>query len=180
MKKLKTVELNRKSPEEYSQTLKLPIIVVLDNIRSMHNVGSIFRTCDAFMVEKIFLCGITAVPPNREINKTALGSTETVLWGYDKNVYEVISKFAEQGYKIIGVEQTDKSIELNKFNPDLNERYVLIFGNEVSGISEEVISLLETSLEIAQYGTKHSLNVSVAAGIVIHYFCNEMINASIN
>lgn len=174
MKKLKLEELNRKSLSEYKNSLKLPITIVLDNVRSMHNVGSVFRTCDAFLTEEIILCGITAVPPHREITKTALGATESVKWSYRQDIVELLKESASIGYINIGVEQTDKSIFLGDFLPEPEKKYILVFGNEITGISEEAIPMLDISLEIPQYGTKHSLNISVAAGIVIQYFCNGL------
>lgn len=166
MRKLNLDELNRIDPEGYKTAQKIPLVVVLDNIRSMHNVGSAFRTCDAFRVEKIYLCGITAKPPHRDIHKTALGATETVSWEYHKNIKELVEEIGRD-YKIILVEQTTHSLKLQKFKPDRGEKYCLVFGNEVFGISEEVIPLANQSIEIPQFGTKHSLNVSVSIGIVL-------------
>lgn len=168
MRKLKTHELNRKSVEEYNRTPKLPIVILLDNIRSMYNVGAIFRTCDAFLVEKVILCGITSKPPHREIHKTALGATESVSWSYYKNINEVVEQLKSSNYTIIGIEQTNKSIPLDSLNINADGKYALILGNEVSGISDSIIDKLDYCIEIPQFGTKHSLNVSIAAGIVIY------------
>jgi len=174
MKKLKLEELNRKTLEQFKSTEKLKVCVVLDNVRSMLNVGSIFRTCDAFLVEKIWLCGITASPPHRDINKTALGATESVDWKYSNSVSEVLSNLKQNGYITVGVEQTNESQRFVDFKPDPGRKYALVFGNEVEGISDEAIKMLDLALEITQAGTKHSLNVSVAAGIVIYKFFEEM------
>jgi 23S rRNA (guanosine2251-2'-O)-methyltransferase len=175
MKKLKTTELNRKNLEEYKQAAKLQLVVVLDNLRSMYNVGSIFRTADAFLVKKIILCGITPQPPHREIHKTALGSTESVEWIYYKEIADAVGDLKKQGFQIIGVEQTDETLPLNDFTVDTPGKYALVLGNEINGISDEVMPLLDLCLEIPQYGTKHSLNVSVVAGIVIHYIAGLLI-----
>lgn len=158
-------ELNRADPEKFQYVEKVPIVIVLDNIRSMHNVGSAFRTCDAFRIEKIFLCGITGKPPHRDIHKTALGATETVDWEYYKNVADIVDKLQE--YEIILVEQTTDSIPLQNFIPVANQKYCFVFGNEVFGVSDELMSLASKSLEIPQFGTKHSLNVSVSLGVVV-------------
>jgi len=159
-------ELNRADPEKFQYDEKVPIVVVLDNIRSMHNVGSAFRTCDAFRIEKIFLCGITGKPPHRDIHKTALGATETVAWEYCKNVTDIIDKLKEE-YEVILIEQTTDSIPLQNFNPIANQKYCFVFGNEVFGISDDLMPLAKKSLEIPQFGTKHSLNVSVSLGMVL-------------
>ncbi|MEZ4788233.1 MAG: RNA methyltransferase [Flavobacterium haoranii] len=167
MRKLANEELNRISKDEFKESEKTPIIVILDDIRSLHNIGSVFRTSDAFLLEKIYLCGITATPPNKEIHKTALGATDTVAWEYAKDVLEVIQKLKEEKVKIFSVEQTENSIMLNDFQVETNERYALIFGNEVKGVSQEAINLSDGVIEIPQLGSKHSLNISVSAGIVI-------------
>ena len=167
MRKLANEELNRISKDEFKKSKKTPIIVILDDIRSLHNIGSVFRTSDAFLLEKIYLCGITATPPNKEIHKTALGATDTVAWEYAKDVLEVIQKLKEENVKIFSVEQTENSIMLNDFQVETNERYALIFGNEVKGVSQEAINLSDGVIEIPQLGSKHSLNISVSAGIVI-------------
>ncbi|MDP4282198.1 MAG: RNA methyltransferase [Bacteroidota bacterium] len=166
MRKLTTRELQRISVEEFKTSSKTPIVVVLDNIRSQNNIGAVFRTADAFRLESIHLCGITATPPNREIHKTALGATESVTWNYFKSTVESITFLKQHDYKIFAVEQTDFSTRLDLFIPPEN-KIALIFGNEVNGISEEVLPLVDGCLEIPQYGTKHSINISVAAGIVI-------------
>ena len=167
MKKLKNSELNRISVSEFKNVSKSPIIIILDNIRSAHNVGSIFRTCDAFLISEIILCGITATPPNNEIRKTALGSTESVDWRYFDNIEEVILNLKKEGFQIISIEQADKSLKLEKFRPKKNEKYAFIFGNEIKGIDQKIIDISDDIIEIPQFGTKHSLNVSVSAGIVI-------------
>lgn len=167
MRKLANEELNRISKDEFKQAEKTPIIVILDDIRSLHNIGSVFRTSDAFLLEKIYLCGITATPPNKEIHKTALGATDTVTWEYAKDVLEVIQKLKDENVKIYSVEQTENSIMLNDFQVETQERYALIFGNEVKGVSQQAIDLSEGVIEIPQLGSKHSLNISVSAGIVI-------------
>ncbi len=167
MKKLILDELNRKNTEEFKKAEKTPIIVVLDDIRSLHNIGSFFRTCDAFLIEKIYLCGITATPPNKEIHKTALGATETVAWEYEKEVMQVVSRLKNENVKIISVEQVEGSVMLNNFTVETNEKYALFFGNEVKGVNQQVIDSSDAVIEIPQLGTKHSLNVSVSGGIVI-------------
>ena len=167
MKKLKNSELNRISVSEFKNASKSPIIIILDNIRSAHNVGSIFRTCDAFLINEIILCGITATPPNNEIRKTALGSTESVDWRYFDNIEEAVLSLKKEGFQIISIEQADKSLKLEKFSPKKNEKYAFIFGNEIKGIDQKIIDISDDIIEIPQFGTKHSLNVSVSAGIVI-------------
>ena len=160
-------ELNRLEPEEFKKAEKNPVIILLDNVRSLHNVGSAFRTADAFRVEKILLCGITGTPPNREIHKTALGATESVSWEYHQNSLEVARVLKEDGWKLIVLEQTSGSIYLQKFIPEKNDKYCFIFGNEVAGVEDEIIHLADTVVEIPQFGTKHSLNISVSIGIVL-------------
>jgi 23S rRNA (guanosine2251-2'-O)-methyltransferase len=167
MRKLKLEELGRISLDQFKQVDKLPVCIVLDNIRSLHNVGSAFRTADAFRVEKIFLTGITGTPPHREIQKTALGATESVPWEYVEQPSAAVSRLKSEGYSIVIVEQTSESIPLQKFNPLANQKYCLIFGNEINGVSDNVISLGDVALEIPQEGTKHSLNISVCLGIVV-------------
>jgi len=167
MRKLANSELDRKNIDEFKQAEKTPIIIILDDIRSLHNIGSVFRTADAFLIEKIYLCGITATPPNKEIHKTALGATETVDWEYSKNVLEVIEKLKNEGISIWAVEQVEKSKMLNDFQIEKDKKYALIFGNEVKGVSQEAIQKSEGVIEIPQLGTKHSLNISVSAGIVV-------------
>ncbi len=176
MRKLKNIELNRKTVSEFKSSKKTPLIIILDNIRSMNNIGSVFRTADAFIVEKIFLCGISAIPPNKDIQKTALGSTESVDWEYSESTYDLICNLMEKKIKIIAVEQTEDSISLEKFIPEKNQTYALVFGNEVKGVSQEVISLINKTIEIPQFGTKHSLNISVSAGILIWDFYSKISN----
>ena len=167
MKKLSTEELKRKTIEEFKQTKKTPLIIVLDNIRSLNNIGSVFRTADAFAIEKIYLCGITATPPNREIHKTALGATDSVEWKYSEKTSDIISKLKTDGVKIASVEQTEESVMLNDFIPEKNVKYAIILGNEVKGVQQSVINASDFVLEIPQFGTKHSINISVANGIVV-------------
>ncbi len=167
MKKLKLEELGRISVSEFKEIEKLPVCIVLDNVRSLHNVGSAFRTADAFRMEKIFLTGITGTPPHREIQKTALGSTESVAWEYAEKTEAILSNLKEKGYKIIVVEQTTESISLQKFQFSVSEKLAFVFGNEVNGVSEEAIALADIAIEIPQSGTKHSLNISVCLGIVM-------------
>jgi tRNA G18 (ribose-2'-O)-methylase SpoU len=167
MKKLKLEELGRISVDQFKAAEKLPVCIVLDNIRSLHNVGSAFRTADAFRIEKIFLTGITGTPPHREIQKTALGATESVPWEYNEHPSAIVRKLKGEGYTIVIVEQTSESIPLQEFNPPSTEKYCLVFGNEVNGVSEEAIALGDIALEIPQEGTKHSLNISVCLGIVV-------------
>jgi 23S rRNA (guanosine2251-2'-O)-methyltransferase len=170
MRKLKNEELNRLSISEIKEVEKIPLIVVLDNIRSMHNIGSVFRTSDAFLVEKIYLCGLTASPPHKDIHKTALGSTDSVDWVYFEKTIDALHLLKEQGVKMIGIEQTENSCLLENFIPVPGERYAVIFGHEVRGVDQEVLDGCDFSIEIPQYGTKHSLNISVCAGIVIWEF----------
>lgn len=171
--KLKLDELGRLSPEEFEMAAKPPITLVVDNVRSGHNVGAFFRTMDAFAFEKIILCGISPTPPHKEINKTAIGATHTVNWKYKKSILEAVQTLKAEGYAIVGVEQTQNSIHLEDFSWD-GGRLAVIVGNEVNGISEEILPLLDNCLEIPQYGTKHSLNVSVCTGIVLWALRNQM------
>jgi tRNA G18 (ribose-2'-O)-methylase SpoU len=166
MKKLSMSELNRMTPEEFKRKSKIPVIVVLDNIRSMNNVGSIFRTCDAFAVEKLYLCGITATPPHKEISKTALGATESVDWEYAENVVDLTYQLKKDNIKVFLIEQTDSAVFLNRFIfPQV--KIAIVFGNEVFGVSEALLPICDGAIEIPQHGTKHSLNVTIAAGIVL-------------
>ena len=165
-------ELNRVSVEEFRELGKLPLVCVLDNIRSQHNIGSVFRTADAFRLKELLLCGITACPPNREINKTALGATESMQWQYKENTAEAVSQLKSEGFRVLAVEQAENSIALNEYFPVPGEKIALVFGNEVMGVSEEVMELVDGCLEIPQFGTKHSLNVSISAGIVLWHFYN--------
>ncbi len=167
MRKLKNKELNRLNLEEFKSTKKLPIVVVLDNVRSAHNVGSIFRTSDAFLIEKVMLCGICPTPPKNEIRKTALGATESMDWQYFENSMDCIKTLTQKNYHIVSVEQADNSIDLQNFVIDKSKKLALIFGNEVNGVSDECISMSDEVIEIPQHGTKHSFNVSVSAGIVL-------------
>lgn len=167
MRKLKMDELNRVSVEEFKQLPKIPVVLILDNVRSLHNVGSTFRTADAFRVDKIFLCGITGTPPNKEINKTALGATDSVTWEYAPETLAVAEHLKATGYKLISLEQAAGSTLLQNFQPDPDQQYAFIFGNEVFGVDEAVMALSDTVLEIPQFGTKHSLNISVTVGVVV-------------
>lgn len=167
MRKLRNSELHRKSIQEYKQSEKAPIIVVMDNIRSLNNIGSIFRTGDAFLIEKVILCGISATPPHRDIQKTALGATESVDWEYFEKTEDAVKHLKSAGFKIIAVEQTVDSIPLQDFEHRSGFSYAVIFGHEVRGISQNIVDMCDYCLEIPQYGTKHSFNVSVSAGIVM-------------
>ena len=175
MKKLKNSELNRIDVKSFKSIKKTPLIVVLDNIRSLNNIGSIFRTCDAFLVSKIYLCGITAKPPNRKINKTALGSTDSVEWDYFKSTIKLIEKLKSEGVKIWSIEQVEGAQKLNYIEKiDSKLKHAIVFGNEIKGVDQKIIDISKNTIEIDQYGTKHSLNVSVAAGIVIWKFYNSL------
>ena len=167
MRKLKNKELGRITVEEFKQTQKTPIIVVLDNIRSLNNIGSVFRTSDAFLIEKIYLCGITATPPNKEIHKTALGATDSVDWEYVTDTFTLIEKLKDSKIKILAIEQAENSTKLNDFSPEKNQKYAIVMGNEVKGVQQEVVSNADLCLEIPQLGTKHSLNISVSCGVVL-------------
>lgn len=173
MKKTLNPDLNRPTVDDYKQLEKLPLIIVLDNIRSTFNVGSVFRTSDAFLVEAIYLCGITAIPPNKDINKSALGATESVAWKHFESITEALVELKNKGYYIYAIEQTDKSVMLKDFVLAPKAKAAIILGNEVNGVSDEAIEYVDTAIEIPQYGTKHSLNVSVTAGIVIWDFFNR-------
>ena len=170
MRKLKVTELNRISVEEFKEANKLPLIVVLDNVRSQYNVGSVFRTSDAFRVECIYLCGISATPPHQEIHKTALGAEDTVNWEYFKDTKEAIVKLKSEGYYIYSIEQVEGSLMLENLQLDSSKKYAVVLGNEVKGVQQEVVDLSDGCIEIPQYGTKHSLNVSTTAGIIIWDF----------
>ncbi|WNW01128.1 RNA methyltransferase [Tenacibaculum sp. HL-MS23] len=174
MRKLKNSELGRITVDEFKQTEKTPIIVVLDNIRSLNNVGSVFRTSDAFLIEKIYLCGITATPPNKEIHKTALGATESVAWEYVENTIELVKKLKQDNVKVLAIEQAENSTKLNRFTPDANQKYAVVMGNEVKGVQQEVVSAADFCIEIPQLGTKHSLNISVSCGVVLWDLFNKM------
>ena len=166
-RKLKITELNRISAEEFKKANKLPLVVILDNVRSLHNIGSVFRTSDAFRVECIYLCGITATPPHPEMHKTALGAEFTVDWKYVNNAVEAVDNLRQKGYIVFSVEQAENSIMLEDMRLEQGKRYAVVLGNEVKGVQQEVIDHSDGCIEIPQYGTKHSLNVSVTAGIVI-------------
>ena len=168
MRKLANSELERKSPEEFRSSKKLPIIIMLDNVRSTYNVGSVFRTADAFPVEAIYLCGITCFPPHKEIQKTALGAEDTVAWKYFKTASEAMNEAKKIGYEIYAVEQAEKSISLNEFSSD--KKTALVFGHEVNGVQQEIINSCDGCIEIPQGGTKHSLNIAVSAGVVLWEF----------
>lgn len=174
MRKLKITELNRISAEQFKEAKKLPLIVVLDNVRSQYNVGSVFRTSDAFRVESIYLCGISATPPHQEIHKTALGAEDTVEWKYFKNTIEAIKELKEAGYFIYSIEQVEGSVMLQDLQLDNTKKYAVVLGNEVKGVQQEVVNLSDGCIEIPQFGTKHSLNVSTTAGIVIWDFFKKM------
>jgi 23S rRNA (guanosine2251-2'-O)-methyltransferase len=167
MRKLSNDELNRKSVTEFHVAAKSPFIIVLDNVRSLNNVGSIFRTADAFIVEAVWLCGITATPPHREIHKTALGATESVAWRYFSTAAEAVRELKENGYIIISVEQAEGAVSLDRYVPEPEKKYALVFGHEIKGVSDEVVDLSDACIEIPQYGTKHSFNVAVSTGIVL-------------
>lgn len=167
MRKLKITELNRISVEEFKAADKTPLIVILDNVRSLNNIGSVFRTSDAFLVKSVYLCGITATPPHKDIHKTALGSTDSVDWEYAADTLELVQKLKAEGITILGVEQTESSVPLQEFKAQAKKTYAVIFGHEVNGIDQEVLNHCDQALEIPQFGTKHSLNIAVSAGIVI-------------
>lgn len=176
MRKLKNSELHRLDVEEFKEAKKTPLIIILDNIRSLNNIGSVFRTSDAFLIKKIYLCGITATPPNKDIHKTALGSTETVSWEYAKSTMDVVEKLKSQSIKVCAIEQAENAIMLNKFKPQPQTTYALIFGNEVKGVSQDVVSASDYVIEIPQYGTKHSLNISVSCGVVVWDLLCKILN----
>jgi 23S rRNA (guanosine2251-2'-O)-methyltransferase len=167
MRKLLNKELNRLTVDEFRQEKKTPIVVVLDNIRSMNNIGSVFRTADAFLIEKIYLCGITATPPNSEIHKTALGATDSVCWEYYENTLDALSHLKEEGYLLLAIEQAERSLKLNQINFEVDKKLAIVFGHEVRGVQQAVVDYCDNVLEIPQFGTKHSLNISVCAGIVL-------------
>lgn len=174
MKKLKLEELGRISVEQFRESEKLPVCIVLDNIRSLHNVGSAFRTADAFRFEKIYLTGITGTPPHREIEKSALGATQSVAWEYTESTAAMMERLKKDGYTMIIIEQTTESRQLHTFHPEADKKYCLVFGNEVNGVSEEAIALGDYAIEIPQHGTKHSLNVSVCLGIIAWEFFKKL------
>jgi len=176
MRKLKNSELDRLSVDEFKETQKTPLIIVLDNIRSLNNIGSVFRTSDAFLIEKIYLCGITARPPHKDIHKTALGSTDTVAWEYAESTLKVIEKLKQKQVVVCSIEQTENATLLQDFKPEVNTHYALVFGNEVKGVSQEVIHSSDMVIEIPQFGTKHSLNISVSCGVVIWDVFSKLLN----
>lgn len=171
-RKLLSIEMGRVSPDEYKELPQIGVVVVLDNIRSAHNVGSAFRTCDSFKIDKLWLCGICAVPPSAEIHKSALGAEDSVPWEHSDSTLDVVSHLRSVGYEIVSVEQTVNSVSLEKFSPEFAEgkKYALIFGNEVDGVDQAVVDASDMTLEIPQFGTKHSLNVSVSVGVVLWHF----------
>lgn len=172
MRKLRNSELERLDVEAFKEVKKTPLIVILDNIRSLNNIGSVFRTSDAFLIEKIYLCGITACPPHKDIQKTALGATESVVWEYEEDTLELVKRLQEDGVKVLSVEQAENATMLNDFKVDSDQKYAVVFGNEVKGVSQKVVSASDNVIEIPQYGTKHSLNIAVSAGVVIwDLFC---------
>lgn len=174
MRKLLNAELGRPTIEEYAEVEKLPVVVVLDNVRSAQNVGSFFRTADAFGIERIELCGISSTPPNRELHKTALGSELSVAWNYTPTTLECVARLREEGYRIVAVEQIEGAVMLDKFVVERDVKYALIFGNEVDGVADEVADIVDAAIEIPQVGTKHSLNVSVSAGVVMWELFRQM------
>ncbi len=174
MKKLSLEELNRISVDEFKQTDKIPVVVVLDNIRSLNNIGSVFRTSDAFLIEKIYLCGITATPPHKDIHKTALGATDSVNWEYFEDSLQLVEKLKSDNYIIASIEQVEKSVMLNEFTPESNKKYAIILGNEVKGVRQDVVDNSDLCIEIPQFGTKHSLNISIATGVVLWDFFNKI------
>jgi len=175
MRKIRTVEMKRLTIEEYREAEKLPLIVVLDDVRSMYNIGSVFRTCDAFRVEAVYLCGICQTPPSTEIHKTALGAEESVSWQYFKTALEAVDELKKQGYTVLSVEQVEHSTKLHTFVPQRGLKYAVVMGNEVKGVHQEVVDASDGCLEIPQLGIKHSMNVSVTTGIVIYKFAESLI-----
>ena len=174
MRKLENKELERKSIEDFKESEKTSLILVLDDIRSLHNIGSVFRTADAFLIEKIYLCGITAIPPNKEIHKTALGATETVTWEYQKDVLFVIENLKKEAVSVFAIEQVENAVFLQDFKVEKDKKYALVFGNEVYGVAQKAIEICDGTIEIPQLGTKHSLNIAVSVGIVIWDFFKKI------
>ena len=175
MRKLKITELNRLTVDEFKQANKLPLAVILDEVRSLHNIGSVFRTSDAFLVERIYLCGITATPPHPEMHKTALGAEDTVDWKYVKHTLEAVEELHNEGYTVLAIEQVEGSTMLDELELEPDKKYAIVMGNEVKGVQQEVIDACDGCIEIPQYCTKHSLNVSVTTGIVLWEFANKLI-----
>lgn len=174
MRKLKNEELVRLDVDSFKKAKKSPIVIVLDNIRSLNNIGSVFRTADAFLIEKIYLCGITATPPHKDIRKTALGATESVDWEYREHTLDLISEYNSKGYETLAIEQAENATMLNELQVNSSKKYVLVFGNEVKGVAQDVVNNCANVLEIPQFGTKHSLNISVSAGVVIWHLWNKL------
>ena len=175
MRKVRTIEMQRLTIEEFREADKLPLIVVLDDVRSMYNIGSVFRTCDTFRVEALYLCGICQTPPSTEIHKTALGAEDSVSWKYFKTTLEAVAELKKEGYQILSIEQVEHSTKLQTFIPQKGQRYAVILGNEVKGVHQEVVDISDGCLEIPQLGTKHSMNVSVTAGIIIYKFAETLL-----
>ncbi|WP_149274769.1 RNA methyltransferase [Pareuzebyella sediminis] len=174
MRKLKNEELGRLDVAAFKKADKTPLVLVLDNIRSLNNIGSVFRTADAFLIEKIYLCGITATPPHKDIRKTALGATESVAWEYHGSSLEIVNRLKDQGYRAMAVEQAERAVMLNDFKAASSAKYALIFGNEVKGVSQEVVDVCDKVIEIPQSGTKHSLNIAVSVGVVVWDFWSKL------
>ncbi|MFN8416689.1 MAG: RNA methyltransferase [Cytophagaceae bacterium] len=174
MKKLSLTDLQRQSVEEFKSAEKMPIVVILDNIRSLHNVGTFFRTGDAFSITHLYLCGFTGTPPHKDIHKTALGATESVAWSHHVSTVDLIQQLKKEGYTILGIEQTSASIMLQDYPVQADKKYALIFGNEISGVQQESLEHSDNAIEIPQFGTKHSFNVSVTSGIVLWEFVRKM------
>ena len=175
MRKIRTIEMQRLTLQEFQQASKLPLVVVLDDVRSMYNIGSVFRTCDTFRVESVFLCGICQTPPATEIHKTALGAEESVSWQYFPTALEAVEVLHQEGYEVLSVEQVEHSTKLQTFVADASKKYAVVLGNEVKGVHQEVVDASDGCLEIPQLGTKHSMNVSVTAGIVIYKFAEQLL-----
>jgi tRNA G18 (ribose-2'-O)-methylase SpoU len=173
-RKLKNNELDRIDASDFKEADKTPIIIILDNIRSLNNIGSVFRTADAFLIEKIYLCGITAKPPHKDIQKTALGATDSVAWEYAEDTFTLVNKLQSEGVFVASIEQAELSVDLQDFSLQAAQKYALVFGNEVKGVQQEVVSESDVVIEIPQYGTKHSLNISVSAGVVIWDFFSKL------
>ena len=172
-KKIKNIDLKRKTNKDFKSSIKIPLTLILDNIRSLNNIGSVFRNADAFLIKKVFLCGISGVPPNKDINKTALGSTDSVEWEYYKSSYTLIDKLKKNGINVYAIEQTENAILLNNFIVESNNEYAFILGNEINGVSQDLIDLCDGVIEIPQFGTKHSLNIAVCSGIITWDFYNK-------
>lgn len=175
MRKVRTIEMKRLTIDEFRQAEKLPLTVVLDNVRSMHNVGSVLRTADTFLLEGVWLCGITGTPPHAEIHKTALGAEDSVSWCYCPTALEAVSQLKDEGFTVLALEQVEHSTKLHRFTPEAGRRYAVVVGNEVKGVAQEVVDACDGCLEIPQLGTKHSLNVSVATGIVVYKFAETLL-----